>query len=98
MKRIEYSKEKDKWLKRYRGISFSEAVELINSNKLLTVEPNQNKERYPNQNIFVIKRKNYVYGIPFVEDEDKIFLKTIYASRKLTKKYLKGEKYEKKTI
>jgi len=30
--------------------------------------------------------------VPFVEDEDKIFLKTIIPNTKATKKYLGGEK------
>jgi len=31
---------------------------------------------------------NYAYLVPFVEDEEKHFLKTIYPSRKMTRKYL----------
>ena len=44
---------------------------------------------YPNQKIFVLEIDNYVYLVPFVENEDEIFLKTIIPSRKFTKKYLK---------
>ena len=52
-----------------------------------------NKEKYPNQNIFIIliRVKEYVYLIPYVEDETSIFLKTIVPSRKMTKKYNKKE-------
>ncbi len=97
MKRIEFSKEKDEWLKKYRTISFNKIIAFIKSNKLLAIEPHQNTRKYPNQNIFVIKYKQYIFSVPFIEDENKIFLKTIYASRKLTKKYLKGKKHGKKT-
>jgi hypothetical protein len=32
--------------------------------------------------------KEYVYYVPFVEDEEKVFLKTIIPSRKLAKEHL----------
>ena len=50
-----------------------------------------NKEKYPNQNIFIILVvvKNYVYLVPYVEDETSIFLKTIIPSREMNKKYNK---------
>jgi len=35
-----------------------------------------------------VNSNNYVYLIPFVEDEEKVFLKTIIPSRKATKYYL----------
>jgi len=38
-----------------------------------------NPERYGGQRIFVVRRENYVYLVPFVEDEDTVFLKTIIA-------------------
>lgn len=94
MKRIEYNKEKDEWLKKYRTVYFNKIIAFIKSNKLLAIEPHPNKKKYPNQKIFVIKYKQYIFSVPFIEDENKIFLKTIYASRKLTKKYLKGKKHE----
>jgi hypothetical protein len=31
---------------------------------------------------------DYAYIVPFVEDDDRVFLKTIIPSRKLTRKYL----------
>jgi hypothetical protein len=43
------------------------------------------------QRIFVIQRDNYVYLVPFVEDDRLIALKTIIPSRKATKQYLERE-------
>jgi hypothetical protein len=41
----------------------------------------------------VVNINQYIYFVPFVEDENKIFLKTIIPSRKATKQYLyKGGK------
>jgi hypothetical protein len=41
----------------------------------------------------VIGINNYAYLVPYVEDENEIFLKTIIPSRKATEIYL-GEKHE----
>jgi len=42
--------------------------------------------------IFVVDVEGYVYLVPYVETEESVFLKTIIPSRKMTKKYLKGDK------
>jgi len=50
-----------------------------------------NPDRYAGQRIFVVQREDYVYLLPFVEDENTVFLKTIIPSRKATKHYLGEE-------
>jgi predicted DNA binding CopG/RHH family protein len=50
-----------------------------------------NPDRYVDQRIFVVQREDYVYLVPFVEDEHTVFLKTIIPSRKATKQYLGEE-------
>jgi hypothetical protein len=50
-----------------------------------------NPERYAGQRIFVVRCEDYVYLLPFVEDEQTIFLKTIIPNRKATKQYLGQE-------
>ena len=40
---------------------------------------------------FVVRREDYVYLVPFVEDEHTVFLKTIIPSRKATRQYLGEE-------
>ena len=57
--------------------------------------PSQTK--YPHQQIFVVLIGDYVYMVPFVEDEEKYFLKTIIPSRKLAKEYLKEREDEHET-
>lgn len=53
-----------------------------------------NQEKYKGQKMFVVQGDDYAYLVPFVEDENDVFLKTIIPSRKATKKYLKGSKDE----
>ena len=40
--------------------------------------------------MLVVKIKGYAYLVPFVEDEETKFLKTIIPSRKATREYLGG--------
>jgi len=62
---------------------------LIESENILGIEENRG---YPNQKIFILEIVNYAYIVPFVENENEIFLKTAFPSRKYTKRYgLKGE-------
>ncbi|MCL2519737.1 MAG: toxin [Spirochaetaceae bacterium] len=77
--------EKEKTLNNTREISFEEIVKSINNGGLITTELNK---LYSNQIIFVVRIKGYVYAVPAVPEGDNCyFLKTIYPSRKLNKKY-----------
>jgi hypothetical protein len=49
-----------------------------------------NQERYPGQKISVVLIEGYAYLVPFVENEEEMFLKTIIPSRKATKQYSGG--------
>jgi len=88
-KTIRYSLEKNEILKEQRGIGFEDVILSIEEGNLLDDLEHPNKEKYPNQNIFIIliKIKDYVHVVPYVEDNNSIFLKTIIPSRKMNKKY-----------
>lgn len=88
MKYFDWNKEKSLLLKEKRGISFEELINAAIDGGLLDIIDHPNKEKFSNQKVFVIEFDNYIYLIPFVEDEEKYFLKTLYPSRKMTKKYL----------
>ncbi len=82
----EYKNEK---LKRERNVSFEIILLQIEAGKILDILEHPNSEKYQGQKIFVIEFEGYAFLVPFVEDEQKIFLKTIIPSRKATKFYLK---------
>ncbi|MBU0482545.1 MAG: BrnT family toxin [Proteobacteria bacterium] len=90
MKYFNWNTEKNEKLREDRGVSFEEAVFAIEQGQLLDILEHPNKEQYENQMIFVVKIFNYVWLIPFVEDENEVFLKTIIPSRKATRQYLHG--------
>jgi len=85
-----YSPEKNSFLKQTRGVSFEEVeLAIVEENNVLDIISHPNQAKYPNQRIYVLNIDNYVYLVPFVaQGENEIFLKTIFPSRKLTKKYL----------
>lgn len=88
MKPFRWNTEKNLVLTQERGVSF-ESVELaIAQGNLLDVLQHTNQDKYPNQQIFLVRLGNYAYLVPFVEDEKEIFLKAIIPSRKATKEYL----------
>lgn len=68
-----------------RGITFEEIVSLLENG--LAVDIIENK-RFKNQRMFAVNVNEYIFLVPFVENSEEIFLKTIYPSRKATKKYL----------
>jgi len=92
-KRVRFSYEKNEWLKEERGIGFEDVLLSIENGDLLDDLEHPNRDKYPNQYVFIIlvRIKNYVYVVPYVENEDEIFLKTIIPSRKMKKKYMQGE-------
>jgi hypothetical protein len=90
MKYYDWNDEKNDLLKNLRGVSFEQVVLAIASGDLIDRIRHPNPEKYPNQKIFLVKIDNYIYSVPYVEDDNKIFLKTIIPNSKETKNYLRG--------
>ena len=89
MKYFNWSHEKNELLKAERGISFEEIALLIESGHILGIEENPART---NQKIYILEIENYAFVVPFVENQNEIFLKTAFPSRKYTKRFgLKGE-------
>jgi uncharacterized DUF497 family protein len=88
MKFFNWDKDKNEKLKKNRNISFELIVNQIEHGFILDITEHPNRAKYENQNIVVVEYEKYAYLVPFIEDDEKIFLKTIIPSRKATKKYL----------
>ncbi|MDF2939484.1 MAG: hypothetical protein K0R66_126 [Gammaproteobacteria bacterium] len=88
-KPIEWSEGKNKLLIEQRDLSFEAISIAIDNGYLLDVIDNPSVE-YPHQKMLVVEVDEYVVLVPFVEDKEKIFLKTAFRSRKANKKF-KGE-------
>jgi len=90
MKPLRWNAEKNKQLKAERRIDFDTVAVAINQGRVLDIVEHPNQEKYPSQKILVLAINQYVYLVPFIEDDNSIFLKTIIPSRKMKKKYLGG--------
>jgi uncharacterized DUF497 family protein len=83
--------EKNHLLKQTRNIGFEDIIVAIQEGDLVDVVEHPNKERYPNQRVYLVAYRNYVYAVPSVRDieTNEIFLKTIFPSRRYTRLYLR---------
>jgi len=86
---FDWNNEKNDQLKRKRNISFERISTQIENGKLSDIVDHPNKEQYPNQKMYIVEYENYAYLVPFVQEDNKIFLKTIIPNRIATKKYLR---------
>ena len=84
--KLEWDNEKNEILKQTRNICFEDVQRAILEDQLLDVIPHFNKN-YPHQEVMIVLLNDYIHYVPFIQDEDKIFLKTIVPSRKLNKIY-----------
>ncbi len=91
MPQYDWSPEKNEVLKRERGLAFEDIVFHIDRGGLLDTIEHPNQERYPGQRILIVNVEGYACLVPFIEQDDVIFLKTIIPSRKMTKLYLGGD-------
>jgi uncharacterized DUF497 family protein len=92
MKPFRWNPEKNETLRVDRGVSFESVVVAIESGGLLDILAHPNPAKYPRQRVLVVALDNYVLLVPFVEEENHFFLKTIIPSRKATRDYLsRGE-------
>jgi hypothetical protein len=87
-KQFDFAADKNHWLKANRNISFEEVIAALEEGKLIEVIEHPKKTKYPNQTMYVLEMNDYIYLVPFIQkDENCVFLKTIFCSRKATKQY-----------
>jgi hypothetical protein len=85
---FEFNPDKNTLLKKERGIGFDEIIYRIHSGHLIDTVQHHNQEKYAGQCFFLVDVEGYVYLVPFDINEGKFVLKTIFPSRKHTKKYI----------
>jgi len=96
MKPFRWNHDKNEALKTERSISFEEMALAIEANGLLDILRHPNPDKYPNQSVFVGALEGYIYLVPYVEEPNYYFLKTVIPSRKATRDYLlRSDKNEK---
>ena len=87
--KYQWNSDKNEWLKKERNISFEQIIFHLLQGDLWKIADHPDQQSYPNQKIYFVIIDNYVYLVPYVEQPDGVFLKTIIPSRKATRDYLK---------
>lgn len=94
---INFNEEKNQLLKASRNVCFDDVVEALEQNRLVGNIKHFKSNKYPNQFLFLLDVKGYIYVVPYVKNIKKreLYLKTIYPSRKFTKMYGRENENEK---
>lgn len=93
MKRIEWSDDENRQLQMERNLSFEAIVVAIEQGKLVDIVPNPSSN-HAHQRVMIVEIDDYLVLVPFIEDEEKIFLKTAFRSRKVIKNHRRRTKGE----
>lgn len=91
MKPFRWPPDKNDLLKQARGVSFEEITVAVEAGGLLEIVSHQNPAKYPRQKIMAVEVAGYAFLVPFIEEEDHFFLKTIIPSRKATRDFIEKE-------
>jgi uncharacterized DUF497 family protein len=92
VKVFRWDNEKNEWLKNNRGVSFEQVVILMEREDVLETIEHPNQKKYPGQKIAILKIEDYAYLVPYVQEGEEIFLKTVIPSRKAASKYVRAQK------
>ena len=83
--RFRWSREKDVWLQKTRGVSFDELL----TGELVAFVDHPNQVKYPHQKVMYVRYRQYIYVMPvLLEGSDTVFVKTAYPSRKARKLFI----------
>lgn len=80
MEEIRWNPLKNERLKKTRGAGFEDII----YSRIIDIKDHPNRK---DQGLLLFEYKNYIWVIPFIEEANHVFLKTLYPSRKYTKLY-----------
>ena len=90
-KPFRWDPDKNEQLIQERAVSFEQITVAVENGHLLQVVQHPNVEKYPRQKIMIVGIDGYANLVPFVEETDYFFLKTIIPSRKATRDFIEGK-------
>ncbi len=82
--KYEWNPNKNEWLKTNRHISFEQIIFHLGRGEVWRVSDHPNQEKYPGQKLYFVPVNGYIYIVPYIIEQEYIFLKTIIPSRKAT--------------
>ena len=84
---VRWDESKNEWLKTHRGLSFEAVFAAIEEGQILADIEHPNLKR-KHQRLLVVELAGNACVVPYVRDGATSFLKTVYRSRDMNKKYL----------
>ena len=90
-KPFRWNPEKNERLVQERGVSFEQITLAVGNGDLLQIIQHPNAEKYPGQKIMIVGMDGYAFLVPFIEETNYFFLKTIIPSRKATRDLIGNE-------
>ena len=85
--RYDWNPEKNEEIKKDRNISFEQIVFHLSQGDIWKTADHPDQKKYPGQKIYFVIVEDYIYVVPFVTEDEYVFLKTVIPSRKATKDY-----------
>jgi hypothetical protein len=89
--KISWSEVKNRQLKSGRGIGFEDVISAIETGRVLD-DLEHHHENRNQQRLLIVDIDGYACVVPYVRDERQMFLKTIYHSRAMQKRYLENQR------
>jgi uncharacterized DUF497 family protein len=85
---FDWSPTKNAELNERHGFGFERILVALADGGLLDNRTHPNSDRYGHQRQLIIEIDSYAWVVPFVLSGNEMFLKTMFPSRKATRKYL----------
>jgi hypothetical protein len=79
----------NEWLKKARHVSFEQIIIHLSRGDVWKITDHPDKSNYPGQKLYHVIVDSYIYIVPYMVENDFIFLKTIIPTRKATRMYNK---------
>ena len=87
--RYEWDPKKNEWLKRNRCISFEQIIFHLSQGNVWRIADHPDQRKYSGQKLYFVVVEDYVYIVPYKQEKEYVFLKTVIPSRKATREYKK---------
>ena len=91
---LTWSREKNLWLQKERGLSFEDVENAIEGGGFRDDIAHPDQTKFPGQRLLIVEIGERICVVPYVTDGRTRFLKTIYPSRKAQRIYGKGRSDE----
>ena len=83
-----WNEEKGRELRERRKVSFEDVATVLHAGDEIDNYDHPNQRKYPQQRIYVVEIRGYLYMVPYVtQDDGTLFLKTIFPSSRAMRRY-----------